>query len=151
MLFRSFFVFPTLAGIAMIAPDIINLIPKYNKWLPAIVPLYFYAVSAAIAAVTTPLTNAFNAVGKISITTKLMIMWTVLTWIFYPFLSYKFGYLGTSLATVIVGSSSFVVWYIANQVFNINTLKTIIHPLFASLLMATFLWLINQLHFTILI
>ena len=98
----SFFVFPALAGIAVIAPDVINLIPKYGKWLPAVVPLYFYAINAAIAAVTTPLTNAFNAVGKITITTKLMIMWTVLTWIFYPLLSYRYGYMGTALAALIV-------------------------------------------------
>jgi O-antigen/teichoic acid export membrane protein len=142
----SFFVFPILAGIAMVAPDVINLIPKYGKWLPAVVPLYFYAVNAAIAAVTTPLTNAFNAVGKISITTRLMIMWTILTWIFYPLLSYKFGYMGTAVATLIVGSSSFIVWYIADRVFSINTVKTILHPLIASLVMVIVLILIGQLH-----
>ena len=130
----SFFVFPALAGIAVIAPDIVNIIPKYGKWLPAIIPLYLFAVNAAIAAVTTPLTNAFNAVGKITTTTKLMIMWTILTWIFYPLLSYKYGYLGTSIATLIVGSSSFVVWYLANKIFNVNTFKIIIHPTLASIL-----------------
>jgi PST family polysaccharide transporter len=141
----SFFVFPALAGIAIIAPDIINIIPKYGKWLPAVIPLYFYAVNAAIAAVTTPLTNAFNAVGKISITTKLMIMWTVLTWLFYPLLSYKFGYIGTAVATLIVGSSSFIVWYIANRVFSINTVKTIFHPLISSVLMVLVIYFIGIL------
>jgi O-antigen/teichoic acid export membrane protein len=147
----SFFVFPALAGIAMVAPDVVNLIPKYGKWLPAILPLYFYAINAAIAAVTTPLTNAFNAVGKISITTKLMIMWTVLTWIFYPLLSYKFGYMGTAVATLIVGSSSFIVWYIADKVFSINTLKTISHPLIASLTIVIASLLINQLHLNLML
>ncbi len=142
----SFFVFPVLAGIAMIAPDLINLIPKYGKWLPAIVPMYFYAINAAIAAVTTPLTNAFNAIGKIGITTKLMIMWTVLTWIFYPLLSYRYGYMGTAVAALIVGSSSFVVWYIANRLFSINIIKTIFHPLIASLSIVFLLLLVNYLH-----
>jgi len=139
----SLFVFPALTGIALVAPDIINLIPKYTKWSPAIIPMYFYATSFAIAAVTTPLTNAFNAVGKISITTKLMIMWTILTWIFYPLLSLKYGYIGTSVAALIVGSSSFIVWYIADKTFSINTLKTIFHPLSASLIMAVILFSIN--------
>jgi len=147
----SFFVFPALAGIALIAPDIINLIPKYGKWLPAVIPLYFYTVNAAIAAVTTPLTNAFNAVGKISITTKLMIMWTVLTWIFYPLLSYRFGYIGTAVATLIVGSSSFIVWYIADKIFSINTLKTIFHPLISSVLMVFVLSTIGLLHLNLFI
>lgn len=146
----SFFVFPALAGIALVAPDVINIIPKYGKWLPAVVPLYFYAANAAIAAVTTPLTNAFNAVGKITITTRLMIMWTVLTWIFYPLLSYKFGYIGTAVATLIVGSSSFLVWYIADRVFSINTLKTIFHPLASSVLMVLVLVLTNRLQLNLL-
>lgn len=147
----SFFVFPALAGIALIAPDLINVIPKYGKWLPAILPLYFYAANAAIAAVTTPLTNAFNAVGKITITTKLMIMWTVLTWIFYPLLSLRYGYIGTSVATIIVGSSSFIVWYIADKTFSINTLKTIFHPLVSTLLMIFILLLVNLLSLPLII
>lgn len=147
----SFFVFPALAGIAVIAPDVINLIPKYGKWLPAVIPLYFYAINAAIAAVTTPLTNAFNAVGKITITTKLMIMWTVLTWIFYPLLSYRYGYMGTALAALIVGSSSFVVWYIAGRIFNIKVLNTILHPLIASVIIVLVSLGINQLHFNLIL
>ena len=132
--FIALFVFPALAGIALIAPDIINVIPKYSKWAPAILPLYFYAVSYAIAAVTTPITNAFNAVGKITITTKLMIMWTILTWIFYPILSLKYGYLGTSYATLIVGSSSLIVWIVAQNIFKLNIFKVILHPFISTVL-----------------
>lgn len=132
--FIALIVFPSLVGISLVAPDFINLIPKYNKWLPAVIPLYFYAASYAIASVTTPITNAFNATGRIKTTTKLMIMWTILTWIFFPILSYKFGYLGTAYATLIVGLSSFVVWYLAFKYFQVNVFKTILHPLLGSLL-----------------
>ncbi|MFA7301138.1 MAG: oligosaccharide flippase family protein [Candidatus Shapirobacteria bacterium] len=145
--FIALFVFPTLAGISAIALDIINIIPKYSQWLPAIIPMYIFAVNAAIASVTTPLTNAFNAVGKISITTKLMIMWTILTWIFYPLLSLKFGYMGTAAATLIVGSSSIVVWIVAKKVFLINVFQVILHPFMATLLMSVAIWSINLIHF----
>ncbi|HBP51253.1 MAG: Polysaccharide biosynthesis protein [Candidatus Shapirobacteria bacterium GW2011_GWE1_38_10] len=131
--FIALIVFPSLLGICLIAPDFINLIPKYDKWLPAIIPLYFFAASYAIASVTTPITNAFNATGKIKTTTKLMVMWTVLTWIFYPILSLRFGYIGTSIAALIVGLSSFVVWHLAYKYFRVNIFKTILHPLVASL------------------
>ena len=133
--FIAFIVFPALVGICLIAPDFINLIPKYSKWAPAIIPLYFYAASYAIASVTTPITNAFNATGRIKTTTKLMVMWTILTWIFFPILSIKFGYIGTSVAALIVGLSSFVVWHLAFKYFEVNIFKTILHPLIASLLM----------------
>jgi len=130
----SLVVFPILAGISLVAADIIMIIPKYAKWLPAVTPLYFIAASYAIAAVTTPLTNAFNAVGKIKITTKLMIMWTILTWILYPILSLKFGYIGTSIAALLVGLSSFVVWYLANTNFHVNVISDIKKPLLGTLL-----------------
>jgi len=131
--FIALIVFPSLLGICLIAPDFINLIPKYDKWLPAIIPLYFYAASYAIASVTTPITNAFNATGRIKTTTKLMIMWTVLTWIFFPILSLKFGYTGTAIAALIVGLSSFIVWHLAFKYFQVNILKTIFHPLIATI------------------
>ena len=132
--FIALLVFPSLLGLSILAPDIINLIPKYGKWLPAVTPLYFYAASYAIDSVTTPITNAFNATGHIKLTTKLMIMWTVLTWLFFPFLSLKFGYTGTAVASLIVGSSSFLVWYIANKLYRVNILKVIFHPLIGTLL-----------------
>lgn len=144
--FIAFFIFPAIAGISLLAPDIINFIPKYTKWAPAILPLYLYAINAAIAAVTTPITNAFNAVGKITLTTKLMIMWTVLTWALYPFFSLKFGFIGTAVATLIVGLSSFIVWFLSDKVFSVNIFKVILNPLIATLIMILILCLLPYLH-----
>jgi len=143
--FIALFVFPAVTGIALIAPDIINIIPKYTKWLPAIIPLYFYAANVAIASVTTPLTNAFNAVGKILLTTRFMIMWTVLTWILFPVLTIKYGILGTSIATLLVGISSVFVWISAHRLFQVNILKTILKPLIASLIMIFVLLIFQNL------
>lgn len=136
--FIALFVFPMTAGIALISSDIINFIPKYTKWAPAILPLYLYAVNVAIASITTPLTNAFNAIGKITLTTKFMIMWTALTWIFFPLLSIKFGYIGTAYATLLVGFSSFIVWFMAKRIFDIQIFKTILKPTIATFLMIIF-------------
>ena len=133
--FIALFVFPVSAGIALVAPSLINLIPKYTKWLPAIIPLYFYSINVAIASITSPLTNAFNAIGKITLTTKFMIMWTVLTWILYPYLTIKYGYVGTSVATLLVGLSSVIVWRVAKKIFDINVLKITLQPLIGSLIM----------------
>lgn len=133
--FVSFMIFPALAGISLVAPDFIQIIPKYSKWAPAIFPLYLLCLNAAIAAVTTPLTNAFNAVGRITLTTKLMVMWTALTWIFYPFLSIRYGYLGTAWATLLVGLSSFVVWYLSDKIFNTNIFILVFKPFVATIIM----------------
>lgn len=132
LFFIALLVFPILGGISLLAPDLIALIPKYGKWSPALIPLYVFAFNAAIAAITTPLTNAFNATGRIRLTTGLMIMWTVLTWIFYPLLSVKFGYLGAVAASFIVGLSSVVVWIIAAREFHLSVLKETWLPLAAT-------------------
>ncbi len=143
LFYISFFIFPSLVMVCFIAPDIIQIIPKYNKWFAAIVPVYFYSMSYAIAAVTTPITNAFNAVGKITLTTRFMIMWTILTWLLYPWLSYRFSYIGTSMAVLIVGCSSFFVWLSAYKEFNVNVLKSILHPTIGSFIMLLSLILIS--------
>jgi O-antigen/teichoic acid export membrane protein len=133
--FIAIFVFPASIGIALIAPSLINIIPRYTKWLPAILPLYFYCANVAIASITSPLTNAFNAVGKITTTTKLMVMWTVLTWILFPYFTIKYGYVGTAIATLLVGSSSVIVWILAKKIFDFNIIKTVYHPFFGSIFM----------------
>ena len=142
--FIALFVFPASVGIALIAPSLINIIPKYTKWLPAVIPLYFYSANIAIASITSPLTNAFNAVGKITVTTKLMVVWTVLTWIFYPWFTFKFGYIGTSVATLLVGLSSVVVWVLAKKIFDLNILKTVQQPFIGSILMLVFILLFQH-------
>lgn len=133
--FIALFVFPASAGIALIAPSLINVIPKYTKWLPALIPLYFYSLNVAIASITSPLTNAFNAIGKITLTTKFMVMWTVLTWLLYPYMTIKYGYIGTSIATLLVGLSSVIVWIVAQKIFDVNVLKTTFQPLLGTLTM----------------
>lgn len=146
--FIALFVFPLSIGIAFVAPDLINLIPKYTKWLPALIPLYFYTANIMIASVTTPLTNAFNAIGKITLTTKFMIMWTVLTWVLLPALTIRFGFVGTSIATLLVGISSFIVWFSAHRIFNVNIIKTIANPLIAVVVMGITLFLFQKLPIT---
>lgn len=141
--FIAFFIFPVLAGISLVAADFINLIPKYSKWTAALLPLYIYCFNFSIASITTPFTNAFNAIGKITTTTKFMIMWTVLTWIFFPILSLKFNYIGTAIASLLVSSSSFLVWHSANRIFGISTLRLIIHPLLATAIFTVIILALN--------
>lgn len=143
--FVAIIIFPASTLIALSAKDLILSIPKYNHWLPAVYPIYFISISAMIAAITTPITNAFNATGKISVTVKLMIMWTVLTWMLYPPLSIQYGYIGTAYATLLVGLSSFVVWYLCARVFKVNVILVIIRPVIGCLIILVSVLLTNQL------
>lgn len=100
--------FPILIGMALLANPLVHVIPRYLKWLPALIPLYFYVYNSAWACVSTSLTNTLNALGKIKTTFKLMVMWVVLTWLFVPILGWFRGYLGVSLAVGLIATSSLV-------------------------------------------
>ena len=43
-----------------------------------------FALSVGWAAISTPLVNTLNAIGKINRSLKLMVIWTLLTWIVTP-------------------------------------------------------------------
>lgn len=127
-------VFPALTFLILIAPSLLEVIPKYGKWSPALLALTFLSIASALAAITTPLTNAFNAIGKISVTFKLMLMWTVLTWLFVPFLSSLFGVNGAAAGFALVGLSSVVAMFFALKYFEINYLKIVGKPLLISII-----------------
>lgn len=131
--------FPVLVGMGFFALPLIHLIPKYTKWLPALIPLYIYLYNSAWASISTSLTNLLNATGHIKSTFKLMLMWTGLTWATMPLLSLKFGYLGVSYAVVIIATSSIVTIFMARKYVQFNLLNILKTPLLATLTMSIFL------------
>ncbi len=138
--FICILVFPALVGLVLLAPVLTQLIPKYDKWQPALLALSLISFNAAWAAVTTPLTNVLNAIGKISITFKLMIMWTILTLIFVPWLALLYGINGAAMGYSIVGLSSIIAIFIANKFIKVNFLESVFKPLFASLVMGVIIF-----------
>jgi len=131
--------FPILIGMAMLANPLVHLIPRYLKWLPAIIPLYFYVYNSAWACVSTSLTNTLNALGKIKTTFKLMVMWVILTWIFIPVLGWYRGYLGVSLAVGLIATSSVVTVIAVRKHIKFSLTKSFRTSLISSTAMITFL------------
>lgn len=134
--FTTILVFPMTVGIVILAPVVFNFIPQYQKWLPAVIPLTFLAVNVIFASITTQLTNLLNAVGKIKITSMLMVMWTVLTWVLVPYLGNKFGVNGAAFGYSLVGSSSLVAIFIVKKQVNFSLYNSTVKPLLASIVMA---------------
>ncbi|KKS18279.1 MAG: hypothetical protein UU74_C0009G0010 [Candidatus Woesebacteria bacterium GW2011_GWA1_41_7] len=106
--FTTVLVFPATVAILILFPIVTNMIPKYNQWLPAIFPLTLLSINVLFAAVTTQLTNLLNAIGKIKITSGLMVMWTVLTWVFVPILAKKYGADGAAAGYALGNMSTFL-------------------------------------------
>lgn len=143
--FICLLVFPALVMLVFIAPLLVEIFPKYNKWNPALFALAVLSVTSGLAAITTPLTNTLNAIGKISLTFKLMIMWTVLTWIIVPILAYYFGLNGAAAGFTIVGMSSIVALYLVSKHVDINYIQSVGKPLVATLIMGVCVLVIKNI------
>ncbi len=104
--FISLGIFPLLAGMVLFIYPLIQLVPAYQKWLPAILTLMLFCFSIAWGAISTPMTNVLNATGKIRTTLKLMIMWTGLTWLITPVFVYFLGFEGVAWSAALIAVSS---------------------------------------------
>jgi lipopolysaccharide exporter len=137
--FICLLVFPSLVGITILAPIMVRVIPRYNQWIPALIPIIFISINFTFAAATTQLTNLLNAIGKIKITFYLMIMWTVLSWLFIPLLSSKYGVTGASIGYSLVGASSIVAIFVAKKYVNFSLTNSMIKPAIGACVMGFFL------------
>lgn len=135
--------FPVLAGMGFVALPMTHLIPRYAKWLPAIIPLYLYLYNSAWASISTSLTNLLNATGHIKSTFKLMLMWTGLTWAIMPILAIKFGYLGVAYATAIIATSSIVTIFMAKKYVDFSLSGIVRTPLIATAMMSLYLYFVT--------
>ncbi|MBU2632262.1 oligosaccharide flippase family protein [Patescibacteria group bacterium] len=136
------FVFPALMGLVILTPYFIEIIPRYGKWEPAVLSLMFFSINAAFSSISTPLTNALNAIGKIKITLYLMVFWTALTWIATPLAIVYLGFNGVAIASAFISLSVFIVIAIVKRYVSFKVWRSINIPIFATLGMGLFLFLI---------
>lgn len=105
----------TIAMIVGIRP-LVNIIPRYGKWEPAILSFYLFAIASVVASLSTPLTNALNALGYIRTTLKLMILWTAFTWVLTLILLPAFGFNGVAVALLAITSTVVLVVVLLKRV-----------------------------------
>jgi PST family polysaccharide transporter len=121
----SITIFPiTIALIYGIEPLVMS-IPRYGKWEPALMSFYLFAISSAVAALNSPLTNALNAIGRIKTTLMLMIMWTSLTWILSVLFIHLFGFNGFALSLLIISLTIVVVIKLMQQIAHFSFWRSI--------------------------
>jgi len=137
--FISVLVFPMLAGSSIAMPLLVLIIPKYSKWNSGLPVFQLFLISAAVAAISTFLSNTLTALGKVKSVLGLMIMWTILTLTFYPILAIKFGITGIGLASILVSCSSIVPYFLVKRHINFSLLPQIVPALLASLIMTAIL------------
>jgi O-antigen/teichoic acid export membrane protein len=143
--FVCFLVFPSVVGLVILAPILVKVIPRYEKWEPALIPLFLISINTIFAAATTQLTNLLNAIGKIKTTFKLMVMWTVLTWLLIPYLAIKYSVVGAAAGYALVGATSVIAIYIARRQVKFSLVDGILQPALATFIMAIVLLLVRKI------
>lgn len=143
--FTTFLVFPATAAIVVLAPVVVVIIPKYSQWIPALLPLTLLSINVFFAAITTQLTNMLNAIGKIKITSILMVMWTVLTWVLVPYLAKNYGATGAALGYALVGASSVIAMVVAKRYVNFSLTNSALKPFLATLAMSVVILVLRKL------
>lgn len=131
----SFFIFPIAAFIISYSPFMINFLPRYQKWEPALLLLTFFALNTVFSSISTPLTNFLTAIGKVKITFYFMIFWTASTWILTPILINKYGYNGFAIASFVISISSIFVFIVARRFIEFSLIKPVARQLFAAVCM----------------
>src|SRR3989344_3576941 len=135
LFFVTYFVYPSVFGMIAIAPKLLEVIPRYSKWEPALPLLYLFAVNALFSAISTTFTNTLFAISKPKIVLKFMIFWTSATWILtYP-LVLLYGFVGVAIASAIVAITSSAIIYFVKKEVKVSVAKNIFGPLFISVLM----------------
>ncbi|MBI2031288.1 MAG: oligosaccharide flippase family protein [Candidatus Levybacteria bacterium] len=141
----SFLIFPSLMGLIVLFPYFVKIIPKYTKWEPALISLSLFSLNAVLSSISTPLTNALNAIGKIKITLYLMVFWTIATWILTPIAIVIFGFNGVSAASAFIALSLGVVVYLAKKHIDFNIFTIIKYPAFCTLVMGVVIYFLSPL------
>lgn len=137
----SLLIFPSLVGLVLLAPQFIEIIPRYKKWEPALLSLSFFALNAGLSSISTPLTNALNAIGKIKVSLSLMVFWVITTWIFTPLGIYFFGFNGVAGASALISCSVGIVVILTRRYVSFS-LRGIFVPAISTAMMSIVLMLL---------
>lgn len=134
--FLSLCILPATTLLVFAISPLVYIIPKYIKWEPALISFYIFAASSVLAAYSSTLVNALNAIGRIKTTLVLMIVWTVLTWILIPILIKLIGFNGVALSILVISCTFFIPILLLKNEVKFKVLPFVYKPLIASLIMA---------------
>lgn len=136
LFFITLLIFPLLIGMSVFIWPLTQVVSQYTKWQPAVMSFILFTMSIGWSALSSPATNALNAIGQVGATLKLMIMWTVLTWVVTPICLHFFGFNGVGIASILISVTSLVPIFMLNRVVNIEVWDQIWRQLLAAGVMA---------------
>lgn len=141
--YQTLILAPAFVGMLLLMSRFVELIPKYNKWEPAIPLFYLFAIAAFFSSYSSPFINLFNSLGKIKISLKFMVYWTVMSWILIPLFTAIFGIYGFPIALIILSLTFVVIVYLAKKIISIFFLKQVVPGIVAGGCMAFIVYIVT--------
>ncbi len=136
--FITLTIFPILIGMVTFIEPLTRVVPGYAKWQPALLSFVLFTLAIGWSAISSPLTNTLNATGRINQTLKLMVFWTIITWILTFPLMWKFGYQGVAWSAFIISWTSIIPVVMVKKFTQFKLWTNIWRQLLAAGVMAVF-------------
>ncbi len=134
--FITLAILPILVGMSIFIGPLTRVVPSYEKWQPAILSFILFTVAIGWSALSTPMVNTLNALGKIDQTLKLMVMWLLLTWILTPIGIFIFGFNGVAVMAFVIAQTSFLPIIMVKRIVPVAVWDNLWRQLAAALVMA---------------
>lgn len=149
LFFIALFIFPATVGLVLYVQPLMHVFTRFLKWEPVLFSFYLFIFSSMLAAFSSPIVNALNSLGKVKISLNLMVMWTVLTWLFVPFFVIRFGFNGMAIASFIISFTGFIPIIIFKKYMQFDAIKSVYKPFVATLVMTVPAFAVLQLSNTL--
>ena len=145
LFFVSLFMSPIVFGLILISPYIIHFFPKWsNKWEPAIVSLIFFSLNALVSSFSGILVNVLDATGRVKTTLKLMVLWTILTWVLTALFIAWFGFNGVAIASFLVTLTIVITVYLVKKIVSFSFWGSIYKPFIAATVMGIITFILTK-------
>lgn len=138
--YQTLLLAPILLGMALMMRPLVELIPRYEKWEPALPAFYILVASAFLSTYSSPFINLFNALGKARIPFTFMLIWTVTTWIFTPVLTRMYGLYGFPITQLILALTSVLVLLKARQFISFKVVSILYPAILSAIGMGLAVW-----------
>ena len=116
-----------------------------SKWAPAIPAFYFYSIRMLGSNISTLYIAVLNGLGKIEVSLRILVWWTVLDWALALALCSWFGFTGVAMAYAI-GVIPIAGWLVLqlHSLVKVDLIQSFLLPLAVSGAAATGVWLVKS-------
>lgn len=139
----NLFTLPVICLFAALIPEFVAVFYT-DQWAPAVAAFYWYSVRMVGSNVTTLYISVLNAVGRIRLSLRILIWWTVADWLLALVLCPAFGFTGIAMAyglSVIPVS----IWLVVElgRVIRLELWRSVFQPLAFSGAAGALVWMIK--------